>query len=78
MNIINSYRHTFVAKLEKDKFFGWFISSNIASKFEKGNPKYVAGMSGYELAETIYHEADVSKFVESANEIIARNKKYEI
>ena len=118
---------------EPDKFFGWFISSNIASKFEKGNPKYVAGMSGYELAETvlhetnvfytkqepsysifkgreywagwvlayyqwktnkrfedmvkdgltlstvfsmyILHEADVSKFVESANEIIARNKK---
>ena len=114
------------------QFFGWFISSGIASKFEKGNPKFIAGMSGYELAETvldatnvayerkepsysdfkgrefwagwvlayyqwktnrrfedivkdglslstvfsmyILHEADVSKFVESANEIITRNK----
>lgn len=117
---------------DPDEFFGWFISSGIASKFEKGNPKFIAGMSGYELAEAvldatnvaynskdpsysdfkgrefwagwvlayyqwktnrrfedivkdglsmstvfsmyILHEADVSKFVESANEIIARNK----
>lgn len=120
-------------KFDPDEFFGWFISSGVASKFEKGNPKYVTGMSGYELAETvlketnisyenrepshidfkgreywagwilafyqwttnkrfedivkggltlstvfsmyILHEADESKFVESANEIIARNKE---
>ena len=118
---------------EPDEFFGWFISSGIASRFEKGNPKYVAGMSGYELADAvlratnieykkkepsypvfkgkeywagwilayyqwitnqrfedmvkngltlstvlsmyILHEADESKFVESANAIIARNKE---
>ena len=117
---------------DPDEFFGWFISSGIASRFEKGNPKYVGGMSGYELADAvltatnvsykkkepsysdfkgreywagwilayyqwetnqrfedmvkngltlstvlsmyILHEADVSKFVESANEIIARNR----
>lgn len=117
---------------EPDEFFGWFITSGIASRFEKGNPRYVSGMSGYELADTvlgtvhmeyekkepsysinrsreywvgwilayyqwetnqrfedmvkdglnlstvlsmyILHEADVSKFVESANEIIVRNK----
>ena len=118
---------------DPDEFFGWFISSGIASRFEKGNPKYVGGMSGYELADTvlrttnvsyekiepsysdfkgreywagwilayyqwitnqrfedmvkdgltlstvfsmyILHEADVSKFVEAANEVIERNKK---
>ena len=117
---------------DPDEFFGWFISSGIASRFESGNPKYVTGMSGYELAEAvlretnvsyekkessyldfkgrefwagwilayyqwitnqrfedivnegltlstvfsmyILHEADISKFVESANEIIERNK----
>lgn len=117
---------------DPDEFFGWFISSGIASKFEKGNPKYIAGMSGFELTEAvlakinvsyekrepsyvelkgreywagwilayyqwetgkrfedivkdgltlstvfsmyILHEADESKFVEAANEIIARNK----
>lgn len=118
---------------DADEFFGWFITSGIASKFEKGNPKYITGMSGYELADAvltetnikyekkepsytdfkgreywagwilayyqwktnkrfedivnngltlstvfsmyILHEADVSKFVEAANEVIARNKK---
>ena len=118
---------------DPDEFFGWFISSGIASKFEKGNPKYITGMSGFELADAvlvetnvsyekceptyaefkgreywagwilayyqwetgkrfedivkdgltlstvfsmyILHEADESKFVESANEIIARNRE---
>lgn len=118
---------------DPDEFFGWFLSSGIASKFEKGNPKYITGMSGFELAEAvlremnvsyekrepsywefkgreywagwilayyqwetgqrfedivkngltlstvlsmyILHEADESKFVEAANEILARNKK---
>ena len=118
---------------DPDTFFGWFISSGIASKFEKGNPKYITGMSGFELAEAVLtetnvahekrepsfvefkgreywagwilayyqwetgkrfedivkdgltlstvfsmyvlHEADESKFVEAANEIIARNRE---
>ncbi len=118
---------------DPDEFFGWFIVSGIASQFETGNPKYISGMSGYELAESvlkitniryekkepsytvskgreywagwilayyqwetaqrfedmvsdglklstvismyILHEADSSKFVEAANEIISRNKK---
>ena len=25
---------------DADEFFGWFIASGIASRFEKGNPKY--------------------------------------
>jgi len=115
-----------------DEFWGWFVSSGIASRFEKGNPRYVAGMSGYELADAVLaetnltferrepscseskgrefwggwilayyqwftgkrfedivkgglplskvlsmyllHEADESKFIESANEILDRNK----
>lgn len=118
---------------DPDEFFVWFISSGIASKFEKGNPKYIAGLSGFELAEAvlretnvsyekrepsyiefkgreywagwilayyqwetgkrfedivkdgltlstvfsmyILHEADESKFVDAANELIARNKE---
>ena len=118
---------------DPDEFFGWFLSSGIASQFGKGNPKYVAGMSGVELAEAIlkasnitlpnvpptwsdskgreywagwilayyqwqsgkrfedivadgltlstvmgmyiHHEADNSKFVESADAIIRRNKE---
>ncbi len=120
-------------EFEPDEFFGYFISSGIAEKFGNGNPKYIAGMSGVELAEVvlnainvpfesvsishtdykgveywagwilayyqwetgrrfedivnngltlstvfsiyILHEADVSKFVETANEMIKRNKQ---
>ncbi len=119
--------------VDPDEFFDWFISSGIASRFEKGNPKYIAGMSGIELAEAvlaatnvkyekrspsytdnkgreywagwilayyqwvsnkrfediindgltlshifsmyILHEADVSRFVDTANKVIARNKE---
>lgn len=118
---------------DPDEFFGWFLFSGIASKFETGNPKYITGMSGVELAEAvlkatnlrlpgiapthrdfkgreywagwimayyqwhsgrrfadivadgltlstvfgmyILHEADNSKFVESADAIIRRNKE---
>ncbi|MGN0740563.1 MAG: helix-turn-helix transcriptional regulator [Treponema sp.] len=119
-----------------DDFFSLFIDSGVASKFEHGNPKYVAGMSGRELADLvlklsghsvsvrsvpceidttydgpeywlgwvmayyqwyrsfrfsdlkqyglipseilnryILHEADISKFVETADEIIRHNQK---
>lgn len=116
---------------DPDEFFGYFISSGIADKFGKGNPKFVVGMSGIELAECVFkavgieaeskqcdhtgykgiaywsgwilayyqwetgrrfedivnggltlsnifsmyilHEADESKFIRTANEMIARN-----
>lgn len=45
---------------DPDEFFGWFISSGIASRFEKGNPKYITGMSGFELAEAVLTETNVS------------------
>ena len=35
---------------EAEEFFTHFIVSGIAESFEKGNPKYVAGLSGPELA----------------------------
>ena len=38
-----------------DEFFEWFLISGIASNFEKGNPKYVVGMSGVEMAQAVLH-----------------------
>ena len=46
--------------LSPDVIWGYFISSGIASCFEKGNPKYIAGMSGIELAKTILDKVGVS------------------
>ncbi len=45
---------------DPDEFFGWFISSGVASKFEKGNPKYIAGISGFELAEAVLKATNVA------------------
>jgi DNA-binding transcriptional regulator YiaG len=39
-----------------DDFFTYFISSEIADKFGRGNPKYVAGLSGPELAYTVIYK----------------------
>ena len=40
---------------DAEEFFGHFVVSGVADAFEKGNPKYVAGLSGPELAsEVIY------------------------
>lgn len=120
--------------LSPDELMNRFVSSGIAERFERGNPKYVVGMSGVELAELvlettgsygecreeifhieqkgqeywsgwilayyqwisgkrfedifenglslsqimsmyILHEADVSKFVDVADEVIERSKK---
>ena len=42
-------------KYDIDTFFGMFIKSGIAESFEIGNPKFVVGMSGVELAwDTLY------------------------
>ena len=35
------------------EFFTHFIVSGVAASFEKGNPKYVAGLSGPELASEV-------------------------
>ena len=45
---------------EPDEFFSWFINSGIASKFEKGNPKYITGMSGVELCEAVLKETNIA------------------
>ncbi|MCR4900904.1 MAG: helix-turn-helix transcriptional regulator [Treponema sp.] len=118
-------------KYDGDQFFLYFIQSEVAQKFGHANPKYIAGMSGIELAQNvlkkigaatkfpddpkinqgkefwlgwvlayyqwysglkfsdlqeyglvpsrilsryILHEADISKFVSTANKIILVNK----
>ena len=45
---------------DPDVFFGWFITSGVASKFEKGNPKYITGMSGFELAEAVLKATNIT------------------
>lgn len=39
-----------------DQAFQLFASSHVGHEFEAGNPKYIAGMSGVELAHQLMHE----------------------
>lgn len=61
---------------DPDEFFGWFISSGIASKFEKGNPKYITGMSGFELAEAVLRETNVSYEIREPSHIDFKGREY--
>ena len=61
---------------DPDEFFGWFISSGIASKFEKGNPKYVTGMSGFELAEAILTVTNVSYEKREPSYVAFKGREY--
>jgi DNA-binding XRE family transcriptional regulator len=42
--------------LPVDEFVFMFITSGIASQYEKGNPKYVAGKTGREIAFEVYEK----------------------
>ena len=44
-----------------DRFFEMFIVSGIAEQFENGNPTYVVGMTGCELAKTVLKAVGLNK-----------------
>lgn len=62
-----------------DEFFNFFIASGLAYQFEKGNPKYITGMSGYELADRVVKtvNAKTADTVDSSDEIrVEKSKEY--
>ncbi len=61
---------------DPDAFFGWFISSGVAAKFERGNPKYVAGMSGFELAESVLDATNVQYEKKEPSYIADKGREY--
>lgn len=63
-------------ELDPDEFFGWFISTGIASKFEKGNPRYISGMSGCELAEAVLSAANAPYRKQMPSHISFHGKEY--
>ena len=44
-------------KMDKDRFFELFISTEIANQFGDGNSSYICGMSGIELADLVLSKA---------------------
>lgn len=46
---------------DSKQFFDRFIVSDISKQFEKGNPKYIAGYSGIELAKFVLKSTGANK-----------------
>lgn len=59
-----------------DEFFNWFISSGIATQFQKGNPKYIVGMSGYELTEAVFKTTNIKYKRRKPSYLISKGKEY--
>lgn len=62
--------------LDPDNFFDLFISSGIAKQFEKGNPKYLAGMSGYELAQEVLKKSKTKYKIEEPSYKFEKSREY--
>lgn len=61
---------------EIDLFFAQFLSSGLAEQFEQGNPKYVGGMSGVELAREVFRRTTGKEVENSASGTDDRSVEY--
>lgn len=62
--------------LDADMFYDAFISSPICRQFECGNPKYVAGKSGVELAREVWKQMAGEDLVREPSWCIDRSAQY--
>ena len=61
---------------DADEFFGWFITSGLADQFGTGNPKYIAGLSGVELAREVVFQTCGVRPQQEATQDIERDAVY--
>lgn len=62
--------------LSKDTVQTIPISPLQISKFEKGNPKYITGMSGYELTEVVLNETNISYTKQEPSYVDFKGREY--
>ncbi len=61
---------------DPEEFFGHFIVSGVARAFERGNPKYVAGLSGPELASEVIFRTSLTRPDTPSAENIDKSPEY--
>jgi DNA-binding Xre family transcriptional regulator len=61
---------------DAEEFFTHFIVSGVAAAFEKGNPKYVAGLSGPELASEVIYKTQKTRPDTEPAENIDKSPEY--
>ena len=62
--------------MEIEDFFSRFIVSGIAEAFGRGNPRYVAGLSGPELAAEVVQRTDGTRLDKPSSENIDKSAEY--
>ena len=61
---------------DAEEFFTHFIVSGVAAAFEKGNPKYVAGLTGAELASEVVYRTQKTRLDTEPSEDIDKSPEY--
>ncbi len=61
---------------DADGFMDRFIISGVAGSFERGNPKYVAGLSGPELVAEVIFRTQSRRLTLSTSEAIDKSPEY--
>jgi len=59
-----------------DDFYSYFLVSGVADLFGKGNPRYVAGLSGPELASAVFLRTKGSRLDKAPSENIDKSAEY--
>lgn len=63
-------------KIDISTFFSWFIQSGIAFQIESGNPKYLVGMSGIELANEVIYRTKGERYNIQSQYCLERGVSY--
>jgi hypothetical protein len=61
---------------DPEEFFGHFMVSGVAGAFERGKPKYVAGLSGPELASEVIYRTQGTRPDTPPSEIADKSPEY--
>ena len=61
---------------DSEDFFSRFIASGVAGFFEKGNPKYVAGLSGPELASEVIFKTQRTRLDTPPSDGVDKSAEY--
>lgn len=62
--------------IDIDEFFNMFLTSNVCEQFENGNPAYIAGKTGCELARLIVREVKNEEISESDVMYLDKSEEY--
>lgn len=57
-------------------FYSHFLVSGVAEGFEKGNPKYIAGLSGIELASEVIYRTEGKRPESEASEAVDKSPEF--